>query len=197
MKKSATLTELLCQIKDKRRMQGTRHSLPDILTLVIVGSMSGYYGYRSMEGFCERYKEDLMELLGHPKHGLPSYSCIRRLMMELDFNVVSQKFYQWISNKVNIRKKEWMQIDGKGINGTVINYNNKYQNFINLVSLFMNRTGIVLKVHSMSLKETSEINVVRDLIQTMTFKNIILTMDAAHCQKKQWPKLWNQRMITL
>ena len=100
MKKSATLTDLLCQVKDKRRRQGTRHSLPDILLVVILGTISGYYGYRALEDFCSRYEEDLKTALGYPKHGVPSSSCLRRVLMELDFNIVSQKFYQWIRGKV-------------------------------------------------------------------------------------------------
>lgn len=94
MKKSTNLTELLCQIKDKRRKQGTRHELPEILLTVIISTMSGYYGYRGMEDFCNRYEKELNEVFGNPKHGIASYSCIRRVLMTLDFNVLSQKFNQ-------------------------------------------------------------------------------------------------------
>lgn len=186
MKKSASLTELLCQVKDKRRKQGTRHSLPHIMTIVITATMSGYEGYRSMEDFCTRYKEELLEVLGQPKHGLASYSSIRRVMMTIDFNKVSYLFYKWIRNKIKIDKKEWMQIDGKGIKGTVEYADNKYQRFISLVSLFMDRTGIVLNVQQMNNKTQSEINVVRQLIGGLALKGIILSMDAIHCQKNRW-----------
>lgn len=197
MKKSVSLTELLCQIKDKRRKQGTRHSLADILKIVIMSTMSGFYGYRSMEDFCERYEGELMQVLDNPKHGLASYSAIRRLMMELDFNIVSQKFYQWIRGRVRIRKKEWMQLDGKGIKGTVTAQETKYQNFINLVSLFMNRTGIVLNVQQMYNKQQSEILTVQQLIKELSLKNIVISMDAIHCQKKHLAKSFNQGMIML
>lgn len=189
MKKSATLTELLCEIKDKRRKQGTRHSLPDILVIMIIGTMSGFQGYRAMEDFCDRYHEELMEALGQPKHGLASYSAIRRLIMELDFNIVAQKFYKWIRGKVTIHKREWMQIDGKGIKGTVTDYDSKYQNFISLVSLFMDRTGIVLNVQQMSNRDQGEIKTVQKLIASLTLKNIVISMDAMHCQKKRWSRL--------
>lgn len=189
MKKSASLTELLCEIKDKRRKQGTRHRLSDILQIVIIGTMSGYYGYRSMEDFCDRYESELMEAMGNPRHGLASYSSIRRVIMELDFNIVAQKFYKWIRSKVRIQKREWMQIDGKGINGTICNYDSKYQNFTSLVSLFMDRTGIVLTVQQMNNKDQSEIISVRELIAALELKNIVLSMDAIHCQKKRLSKL--------
>lgn len=184
MKKSVSITELLCQVKDKRRKQGTRHSLENILLTVILATMSGYTGYRSMEDFCERYKDELNSVMGHPKHGLASYSAIRRALMEMDFNVLSQKFYQWVRPKVNIRKCEWMQIDGKGMKGTMEDYESKHQNFINLVSLFMNRTGIVLNVRQMDNGRQSEISVVQELIAQLTIKGVTISMDALHCQKK-------------
>lgn len=197
MKKSATLTELLCQVKDKRRKQGRRHSLSDVLTIVIIGTMSGFYGYRSMEDFCQRYKHDLQSALGHPKHGLASYSAIRRVIMELDFDVVAEKFYQWIRGKVTIRKKEWMQIDGKGISGTFTDRENKYQNFLCLVSLFMNRTGVVLNVQKMSNRDQGEINAVQQLIASLSLKNIVISMDAQHCQKKLLSRLLAPATIML
>lgn len=68
--------------------------------------------------------------------------------------------------------------------GTITDYESKQQNFINLVSLFMNRTGIVLMAESMNNKEQSEINTVRELIKQLKLKEIVLSMDALHCQKK-------------
>lgn len=183
MKKSASITKLLCQIKDKRRKQGTRHSLENILLIVIIGTMSGYNGYRSMEDFCERYKDELRSVLGNPKHGLASYSAIRRVLIEMDFNILSHKFYQWVRGKVKIKKGEWMQIDGKSIKGTMIDYNTKYQNFINLVSLFMDRTGMVLKVQQMQSQKLSEIAVVQQLIHELELRGIVISMDALHCKK--------------
>lgn len=183
MKKSASIQELLCQLKDKRRKQGTRHSLENILLTVIVGTMSGYYGYRGIEDFCQRYSKELNVALGNPKHGIASYSAIRRVLMEIDFNVLSHKFYQWVRGKVQIKSREWMQIDGKSIKGTVSEYDSKYQNFISLVSLFMNRTGIVLKVHQMENWAQSEISVVQQLLNELELRKIVISMDALHCKK--------------
>ena len=146
--------------------------------------MSGYHDYRSLEDFCARYNNELNAALGHPKHGVASYSAIRRVVMEIDFNVLSHKFYQWVRGKVHIQKKEWMQIDGKGIKGTVADYSSKYQSFLNLASLFMNRTGIVLEVRQMNNQSQSEISVVQQLISELRIKNIVISMDALHCQKK-------------
>jgi hypothetical protein len=189
MKRSTSLTELLCQVKDKRRKQGTRHSLSDILLITILAHMSGYIGYRSIEDFCKRYESDLHQLLGYPKHGIASYSSIRRVIMDLDFNVVATLFYKWIRGRVHIKRGEWVQIDGKSMAGTIEEYSSKYQNFVALVSLFMNRTGVVLSAMTMNNKEQSEINIVRQLLDQLKLKNVVISMDAIHCQKKHLTKL--------
>lgn len=183
MKKSKTLNQLLCQIKDKRRKQGVRHSQADILLTVVIGTMSGYHGYRGMEDFCWRYSKELKIALGNPKHGIASYSSIRRVLMEIDFNIMSHKFYQWVRGKIQIKRNEWVQIDGKSINGTIEEYCTKYQNFMSLVSLFMNRTGLVLQSVHMENRFQSEITVVQQLIANLELKNMIITMDALHCKK--------------
>ena len=90
MKKTISLTNLLSKIKDKRRKQGTRHTVTTILVIVILSTLSGYNVYHALDDFMIRYKKELKELLKSPKHGLPSYSAIRRVVMNLDFNIVSQ-----------------------------------------------------------------------------------------------------------
>jgi len=71
MKKSKSIQALLYQLKDNRRGQGKRHSLDNILLTVILGTLSGYHGYRGMEDFCTRYNNELRSILGNPKHGMP------------------------------------------------------------------------------------------------------------------------------
>lgn len=76
-----------------------------------------------------------------------------------------------------------MQVDGKSMKGTVSEYDSQSQNFISLVSLFMNRTGIPLKVHQMENRTQSEISVVQQLIKELELKKITISMDALHCKK--------------
>jgi hypothetical protein len=186
MKTSVSLTDLLCRIKDKRRKQGTRHSIEAILLTVILAFMSDCRSYRSVEDFCTRYKDDLLHVLGYPKHGVASYSSIRRVLMGLDFDELSALFSHWIFERVKIRKHEWLQVDGKCIKGTMSHYNSKSQNFTSIVSLFMNRTGLTLKAYHLENLDRSEIVVVEQLIEELELKRVVISMDALHCQKKHW-----------
>lgn len=194
MKKPASLAQLLCQFKDTRRKQGRRHSVGNILLIVILSNMNQYYGYRGIEDFCKRYKVELNQALGFPRHGLPSYSSVRRVMMNLDFDALSSIFYHWVKGKSVISRDEWLQIDGKGMKGTMTDYASRYQNFVSLVSLFANRLGLVLTARQMNNRQESEILTVQRLIAQLDLKGMVLTMDALHCQKKLLTRFCNPAM---
>jgi len=179
-----SLITLLSKVKDNRRSCGKRHELIHILVIVILATMSGYEGYRGIESFIDRYEKELISLLNTGRKEAPSLSTVRRVLMGIDFNQLSFAFYKWIKPKVNLRKSEWLNCDGKGIKGTVTGYNHKYQNFVNVVSIYCSRMGVALAAKAMNNKETSEIIVLRELIESLDLKGVILTADAIHCQKK-------------
>ncbi len=53
------LIEQLQQVKDFRTKDGQRHSLWLVLLLVIMGTMSGYVGYRAWGDFVKRHRRVL------------------------------------------------------------------------------------------------------------------------------------------
>ena len=183
-KNKTSLIALLSEIKDKRRASGKRHELIHILVIVVLGTMSGYEGYHGLETFIERFESELIELLKIERREVASLSTVRRVLIGIDFNQLSGAFYKWIKPKVKINKKEWLSCDGKGIKGTMTNYERKYQNFVNLVSIYCSRTGIVISAKAMNNKDTSEIAILRELIEGLDISGVVLTADAVHCQKK-------------
>jgi hypothetical protein len=51
------------------------------------------------------------------------------------------------------------------------------------VSAFTHQSGVVLRLQVMNNKQTSEIEVVRQLIAALSGQPIVFTLDALHCQK--------------
>jgi type VI protein secretion system component VasF len=72
-----SLIDHLKQIPDQRVPNGRRHPLWLILLLMILGIMSGYWGYRGLGRFVERHRRQLIEILDIPQARVPSYSTIR------------------------------------------------------------------------------------------------------------------------
>lgn len=97
------LIDYLKQIPDERKAGGRRHSLWLILLIMIFGIMSGYWGYRGLGRFVERHRRQLIETLKIPQARVPSYSTIRRVMMSLDYEKVTQVFNEWASQYTHNR----------------------------------------------------------------------------------------------
>jgi len=111
---------------------------------------------------------------------------IRDVVQRIDFDKLSKSFNQWAEQYVPMCKGDTKSIDGKAIGGTVSDCSNSYQNFTSLVSVFASQRGIVLSCSKIENKKESEIPTVRQLIETLDVKGEIFTLDALHCQKKQW-----------
>lgn len=182
---SKSIIDYLSQVEDNRRGAGQRHSHELILVIVLMSMMSGYYGYRAIGDFIERNRSCLISQLKPKKDRLPSFYTIRRVLIGLNFESFSHQFHEWSKAYVSIEAGEWLSIDGKAIGGTVKDYSTSYQNFINLVSVFVSRKKMVLTNGEVYNSKESEIPVVRQLIEALDLKDVVFSIDALHCQKKQ------------
>ena len=179
-----SLIDYLKEIPDHRSPHGLRHPLWLVLLIIIMGMMSGYWGYRQLGRFVERHRTELISRLKIPFARVPSYSAIRRVMINLDYEELQIVFNQWSKQYSMIPSSEWISLDGKSLKNTVTDYDQAQQNFINCVSAFSHQRGLVLGLKMMENKQESEINVVRDLIELLDLTGVVFTFDALHCQKK-------------
>ncbi|WP_373539907.1 transposase family protein [Chamaesiphon sp.] len=78
---TTNLIEQLKLVEDFRTTDGRRHPLWLVLLFVIMETMNGASGYRACGDFVKRHQQELIETFGISRHGVPSYSTIRRVMM--------------------------------------------------------------------------------------------------------------------
>lgn len=176
-----SLIEHLKQISDFRSQP--RYPLWVILLLVIMGTMSGCQGYRALEDFVERHQSGLIELLELPYKRLPSFSTLRRIMVRMDFVALTVAFNAWVKEAFPTLATEQIATDGKGIKASVIDYDNSYQDFINIVSAFSVHQGVVVGLEPMRNGQTSEIATVQTLLTNLHLSGVCFSMDALHTQK--------------
>ncbi len=181
---SANLIEQLKLVEDFRTTDGRRHPLWLVLLFVIMGTMNGARGYRACGDFVKRHQQVLIQTFGLQRHGVPSYSTIRRVVMGVDFDKLVEKFNAWAKTYVELEKEEWCGMDGKSIRGTVENYDGGSQNFVSIVSVFAGKRGLVVGMNKFENKKESEIKVVQELITALDLTGVVLTFDSLHCQKK-------------
>lgn len=164
------------------------HPLWQILLIVIMATMSGYFGERAKGDFIKRNQKELLDIF-KPHHGkLPSYQTIDRALDKLDFDELISIFSDWAFGSLDIQKtdlsKDWIHLDGKAIKGTIQNYNSKEQKFINLVSAFSSKRKQILGFNLVENHKESEIPKVRDLIKLLGLEGVVFTADALHCNRE-------------
>lgn len=185
--KTSGLSLLAClqQVPDFRRPQGRRYPLAETLCMVVMSIMSGYCAYREIGRFLRHNQQELLCCLALKGRQLPSHVTIRQLLLHVDFNALAAAFRRWASSQGQQVGRR-LSIDGKSLRSTVREHDNARQNFVVLVSAFCQQTGLIEEVERFENGRQSEIGSVRDLIGRMEERGLLLTLDALHCQKKQF-----------
>lgn len=179
------LIEAIKAVPDHRHARGIRHELWLILTIVLLGSCTGYWGYKPLAAFTKNHRLRLIELLDLPPDTrFPSSSTFRNVMMEMDFQIIANLFNVWAEQGLSLAIGEVFAIDGKCIKSTLTGGNQSYQNFVSVVSVYSHQQGWVVRHQVMENSKQSEIGVVEQLVEMLSGGHIVITADALHCQKK-------------
>ncbi len=144
---------------DHRRKQGKRHSLQLCLALFTLAVVAGNQGFLAIWDWLESYSQQLKELLKVER--LPSYSTIRRTLLELDYEDYSARLSSFI--EITPIKGETLAVDGKVLRGSyLLSEDNPYcepHQAITLVSAYLVERGLILKPQEV---ENKSIEILRD-----------------------------------
>lgn len=177
------LQDFLSTIKDFRRGAGQRYPLWAVLSMIIMSIISGGKGYREFARFMKSNQDSLVSCFAL-KHGVPSHVTIRAILRKLDLQSLTNSFRSWMSAYSQSDSSEWLAIDGKGLCSTVSNPNDSLQNFVSVVSVFAQHSGLVYDMQAFDNGKAFEPHIVRQLIERLGLKDVVFTLDALHCQKK-------------
>lgn len=122
-------------------------------------------------------------MLGLNLNRFPSDTTFRRVLQKLDFALLAQQFEQWAKDNMEMKPGEEIAIDGKSIKSTVEQSDKDYHSFVNMVSVYSQRQGVVLALQALEFKNTSELKVVQKLLEALALQDVVVTLDALHCQK--------------
>ena len=183
-----SLLEELKSVRDRRTQP--RYPQWVILVLVIMGTMSQCYGYRSLSRFVSRHQAALLELLELPHERLPCRSTLRNVMIHLDYEALTEAFNRWaihsgaLSESGDSEKLTHLATDGKAVKASVKDYSQSYQDFVSLVSMFNVATGQVVALAPRHDNQTSEVAVVRQLLEQLQLTEVCISLDALHTKKQ-------------
>lgn len=110
------ILEVFASMPDRRRKQGKRHSLQLCLALFTLAVAAGNRGFLALGDWVTCYAKQLKELLEVER--LPSYSTIRRTLLELDVEEYSARLAQFF--EITPAPGETIGLDGKVLRGSYL-----------------------------------------------------------------------------
>ena len=110
------IVEAFSELPDPRRGAGCRHEYAVCLALFTLAISAGCGGFLAIGDWLEAYRSPLIELFGFPKHGIPTYSTLRRALLGLDY----QTYRVCVTNffKIEPQSGETIALDGKVLRGS-------------------------------------------------------------------------------
>ena len=175
------LREELKTLKDKRRGQAQQHKLDVVLMITIMATMSGYQGYRAIGDFAQRYQKQIVKYLELEKDRVPAYATVRRVIQEIDHKKFGDIFTKWMKHYMKKSNSQWIAVDGKAIKGTKQKEEDK--KLAHLVSFFASDSKEIL-IARKTADKSNEIPLVQKMMEEFPLKDMIITLDALHCQTK-------------
>jgi len=165
------------KITDPRIPNKTRHSLLNILTIVLCAVISGSEDFYDIEEYAESKQEFFQTFLDLP-NGMPSHDTINRVISRLNPEEFSKCIVEWtktISEKLN----GVIAIDGKTLRRSFQDASKK--NPLHIVSAWSSANGIVLGQVQTDAK-SNEITAIPELLKLLDIGGNIVTIDAMGCQ---------------
>jgi len=175
------LRKELATLKDKRRGQAQQHKIDVVLMITIMATMSGYQGYRAIGDFAQRYKKQIVKYLNLEKDKVPAYATVRRVVQEVDYKKFGDIFTKWMKHYMKKSNSQWIAVDGKAIKGTKQKEEDK--KLAHLVSFFASDSKEILIARKTASK-SNEIPLVQTMMEEFPLQDMIITLDALHCQTK-------------
>lgn len=172
-------------LTDQRRGEGRRHSLSLCLTIFTIAVVAGNRGFLAIDDWIKANSEALIELFDIEKQRLPSYSTIRRVLLQIDYQQYAACIAQFL--KVEPLAGETIALDGKVLKGSYcVQHNNPHSEphpAIQIVHAYLvERDWIV--AHQQVAQKSNEIKALPALIEQLALKGVVFTFDTINTQKK-------------
>ena len=170
-----TLDEAFTGLADPRTGPAQRHDLREMILMALCAVLCGADTWVDVAEWAEDNETWLRRFLVL-EHGTPSHDTFGRVFRVLDATVFEHCFRSWISGLAGVIEGV-IALDGKTVCGSRDGKNTA----LHLVSAFATASGLCLGQEGTRGKG-NEIAAVKALLDTLTLKGCIVTLDALGCQ---------------
>ncbi|MEM0912778.1 MAG: ISAs1 family transposase [Pseudomonadota bacterium] len=166
-------------IEDPRSDINKKHNLIDVVFLSLSAVLSGADGWKSIQEFGERQIDWLKEHREF-KHGIPKRHCIAKIIKCIDTSALLYALMDWINTRRTQTGQSHIAIDGKVMKKS---WAGNIHNALQVVSAYDVDNGLSLYQQSAQSKGV-EGDTARQVIEMLTLKGNVVSMDALHCQSE-------------
>ncbi len=179
------ILEAFAELPDLRRSSGQRHTQALCLALFTLAIAAGNKGFLALGDWLKAYRDELVALFQPPKNRLPSYSTIRRVLLQLEYQQYSACLARFFG--IEPLEGETIATDGKVLRGSYQieqdNPDSTAHPAIMLVSAYIVERGLILEPVEVNSK-SNEITALPELIKLLALKGVIFAFDAINTKKK-------------
>lgn len=176
-------------IYDPREDGKVWHRLIDVLFIGVTATVCGFNEWEDMEIWAKEKEEWLRKYLELP-HGIPSWSTIRRVFDFIDPKQFEICFAEWMKEITKIKKGTVVAIDGKSMCGTADESAGKKA--IHIVNAWCSENRMILGQVKTDDK-SNEITAVPELLDLLSIKGCIVTVDAMNTQRETVKKIVKEK----
>lgn len=177
-------------IEDNRQQAKVRHTLKDILVIVLFATLANADDWVEMALFAESYQDYLRKYI-ELKNGIPSHDTIRRVMGMISPEILQQLYGKWqerLDKNDGELLKKIICIDGK----TMRSNKRGEDKASHIVSAWSKEDGFCLGQKAIEEK-SNEITAIPDLLEKIQVKGQIITIDAMGTQTAIAEKIRQKR----
>lgn len=178
LKATSNFKSIFSKIDDPRSDINKLHNLEDILLIGIISVICAADSWKDMETYAKAKEDFLRSFLDLP-NGTPSDDTFNRVFSSIDSEQFETCFVDWVSSLTDMTVGEIVPIDGKTLRGA--KSNGKKSPF-HMVSAWASKNNMVLGQVKVSEK-SNEITAIPKLLELITVKGCIVTIDAMGCQE--------------
>ena len=178
------IVEAFRELPDPRRGAGRRHDQSLCLSLFTLAVSAGCRGFLSISDWLSSYRKELLELFSPPKDRLPSYSTIRRVLLNLDYEAYSlclAKFFE-----IEPLAGETIALDGKVLRRSSLletpTSTADSHKAIQLVTVYVVERGLILPIQPVD-KKSNEITALPPVLKALAHRGVVFAFDALNTQK--------------
>jgi predicted transposase YbfD/YdcC len=175
-------------IEDKRQEWKVAHALLDIVMIVLFATLANADDWHEIEIFARNNEGELRRYIGL-LNGVPSHDTIQRVMGSIKpevFEGLQRMWNEMLNRGEGEKLKRILNIDGKTMRGNA----NKNQEALHVVTAWSKEGGVCFGQKAVNGKG-KEIPAIKDLLEIISVKQQVVTIDAIGTQTEIAAKIRN------